>query len=337
MKSKVLGLYLVPASLLAIAGCVQPDGTSESNGDDADQQEDVGQASSEWGVGGAGITWGSFGAVPGMFGYGTPSLYGFRSNLHMLYRGVGGGIYSSLYNGTSWGAGVLAPNIVSGFAPALGNWGNNLYAVYPNRFNNRLMYSLWDGAGWGVGNYLGAGFAAAGAPSLAYFRGGLYTAFRGFGTNNLYWSRFDGRAWSNPYLFNGISAGVTPSLAAWGNRLNMFWPGNNNVYNWAAYDGANWGLGSAIPGLYGAWPLGVGVYNNTLAAIYPQGYGAGYGGCSVGGCGLGWAGYNGTAWGTGLGIPGTSALYTPGVALWGNRLGMAYFGARNQLYWGYGY
>lgn len=324
MKSKVFGLYLLlPASLSMLAGCAQTDVTPDAP---EEKTEQVSEAKAPL----RGDMWSQGLAIPGAIGLGTPSLATFRGGLHMLHRGLrGNDIFMNRFDGRSWGQSALIPNILSRVTPSLGLFNDRLMAVYPHYRTNRLMMSLYDGSRWSDGIECGDGLLSGLSPSLASFNRHLYMAHRGLGSGQVFLSRYDGDRWTSPFAINGISSRVTPSLAAYGNRLNMFYPGVNNQLFLSAYDGSSWGAATALPGMFGPWSPGLGIYQNALNAIYPMSLG-GYG---FGGYGLGWSQFDGRSWAPGVQIPGITTPFAPALGLYGNHLNMVYPGADNQLYW----
>lgn len=324
MKSKVFGLYLLlPASLSVFAGCAQTGGSTDTPKDESEQVSEA-QAPVRGGAWSRGV------AIPGAIGLGTPSLASFRGGLHMLHRGLrGNDIFMSRFDGRSWGQSVLIPNLFSRVTPTLGLFNDRLLAVYPHHRTNRLMMSLYDGRAWSDGVECGDDLLSGLSPSLAYFNRSLYMAHRGLRGDQIFLSRYDGNRWTSPFEIGGVRSRVTPSLAAYGNRLNMFYPGVNNQLFLSAYDGSNWGAATALLGMQGPWAPGLGIRNNALNAIYPMSQG-GYG---FGGYGLGWSQFDGRNWLPGVQIPGITTPLAPALGLWGNRLNMVYPGADNQFYW----
>lgn len=328
MKSRVLGLYLLlPASLAMIAGCAQSDGAKDAQASAAaPESEQTGEAKAPLRSG----SWSAGVPIPGAIGYGTPSLATFRGRMHMLHRGLrGNSIYMSTFRNGGWGQSTLIPNLFSRVTPALGLYGDRMFAVYPHHRTNRLLMSLFDGDRWSDGVECGDDLYSGLSPSLAYFNRNLYMGYRGLNGNQLYLSAFDGNRWGSPFQIGGAFSRVSPSLTAYGNRLNMFYPGVNNQLYLSAFDGRSWGSPYALSGMYAPWSPGLGIYQNALNAVYPMSLG----GWGSGGYGLGWSQFDGRSWGAGSQIPGITASFAPALGLYGNGLNMVYPGAGNQLFW----
>lgn len=221
----------------------------------------------------------------------------------------------------------------------------NLTIIYKGESSNTLYTAYFDSTTW-YGNtkisdqYGGISPESNYGPSLAIFNNRLYMVYKGASSDDLYAAFYDDRSWFGNVEIKkypnslDVQSNYNPGVALFLGRLYYIYKGksSNTLYS-MSFDGQTWFGNLAIKDQPGGispdsnYNPGVAVFNNKLYIIY-KGSGSNT---------LYSAYFDGTKWYGNTKIsdqPGKidpQSNYSPGVAVFNNKLFMVYKGSDNNM------
>jgi hypothetical protein len=251
-----------------------------------------------------------------------PALCMFGNSMRMAWKGIerDDRIFTSTFNGASWAAQQLIPNIATSSGVSLAIFNGKLYMAWKGMHEDQGIYwSVFNGTTWAPQKLVNNVGTSTG-PRLAEFNGKLYMAWKGLeGDQGLYWSSFNGTSWATQQNIHNVASSVGPALATFNGLLYAAWKGefgDQGIY-YSAFNGSTWSAQQIIPGVGSSNGPSLAVYNGRLYAAWRG---------LLNDERLWWSSFNGINWTTQNQIPGVYSSIGPGLCAMGNSLFAAWKG-----------
>lgn len=130
--------------------------------------------------------------------------------------------------------------------PALASYRGNLYTVFPQAADNRLVWSRHDGAAWTAPRIIGS--AASDQPcALAVHQDHLHLMYTG-GDGKIYHGWFNTQEWSPLRPVSNWRSGLGPALAELDGVLWSAHTGGNRAYVSSYISGTTWNTAEIVGG-----------------------------------------------------------------------------------------
>ena len=264
-----------------------------------------------------------FGSVDGnamvtsLWGIGLPpALAVSGGKLMMAWKGIERDerIFYSSFNGSSWAAQQLVPNIATSSGVALAVFNGKLYMAWKGMHEDQGIYwSVFNGSSWAPQQNV-AGVGTSTGPRLAVFNGKLYMTWKGIeGDQRLWWSSFNGSSWAAQQMIPGVASSVGPALAVYNNLLYAAWKGmygDQGIY-YSTFNGTAWAPQKLMAGVFTSEGPSLAVFNGKLYAAWKG---------MLSDQRLWYSSFNGSSWTPQQMIPGVASSVGPSICVYGTSL-----------------